>query len=88
MKAFGPRRSRPCPQVAETRETIVELVRRSREVLGPELTLFVDVGYGWRDAKAALRVIRELERYDLFFIETPLHVDNLRATPSSRRGHL
>ena len=64
--------------MAETRETIVELVRRSREVLGPELTLFVDVGYGWRDAKAALRVIRELERYDLFFIETPLHVDNLR----------
>jgi L-alanine-DL-glutamate epimerase-like enolase superfamily enzyme len=66
------------PQVARDEADIVELVRRGREILGPELTLCVDVGYWWRDAKAALRVIRELEKYDPFFIETPLHVDNLR----------
>lgn len=66
------------PQVTRDEDEIVELVRRCRAALGPGRTLLVDVGYWWQDAKSALRVIRKLEEYDPFFIETPLHVDNMR----------
>jgi len=67
---------------------VLEMVARSRDALGPEIALLVDVGYRWQDAKSALRVIRELERYDVFLVETPLKVDLVdayaelaRATP-------
>jgi L-alanine-DL-glutamate epimerase-like enolase superfamily enzyme len=67
---------------------VVEMVARSRDALGSGVTLLVDVGYRWQDAKSALRVIRELERYDVFLVETPLEVDLVdayaelsRATP-------
>lgn len=59
----------------ETRLT--EMVRACREALGPDFTLMVDVVYQWRDAKAAYRIMRQWEDLDLFFVETPLLVDNL-----------
>jgi L-alanine-DL-glutamate epimerase-like enolase superfamily enzyme len=37
----------------------------------------VDVAYTWSDFKAALRVARQLEAYDLYFLETPLPSDDL-----------
>jgi L-alanine-DL-glutamate epimerase-like enolase superfamily enzyme len=37
----------------------------------------VDVAYGWSDAERALGVLRQLEPYDLFFVETPLDIDDL-----------
>jgi L-alanine-DL-glutamate epimerase-like enolase superfamily enzyme len=37
----------------------------------------VDVAYAWRDYKEALRVLRWLESYDLYFLETPLPADDL-----------
>lgn len=61
----------------ERDEEIVELVAACREVLGPHMTMMVDVGYCWDDWKEALRVIRRLEKYDLFFLETPLAPDDL-----------
>ena len=35
------------------------------------MTLMVDVAYAWDDARTALRVINQLEPFDLFFLETP-----------------
>jgi L-rhamnonate dehydratase len=61
----------------ESDDAIIELVAASRDILGPKIALMVDVGYCWNDWKEALRVIRRLEKYDLFFIETPLPTDDL-----------
>lgn len=56
---------------------IVEVVGAVREAIGPDIILMVDVAYTWRDFKEALQVLRRLEPYDLFFVETPLPSDDL-----------
>jgi len=61
----------------EDDEAVVSLVAECREAVGPEMVLMVDVAYAWSDAKRALRVLRWLEPYDLFFVETPLDIDDL-----------
>ncbi len=61
----------------ESDAAIVETVAVCRQAVGPDLTLMVDVVYGWRDAKEALWACRRLEPLDLFFLETPLPVDDL-----------
>jgi L-alanine-DL-glutamate epimerase-like enolase superfamily enzyme len=61
----------------EDDEAVVSMVARCREAVGPEMVLMVDVAYAWSDAKRALRVLRWLEPYDLFFVETPLDIDDL-----------
>ena len=58
-------------------DAIVEIVAACREAAGPEMTLMVDVAYCWSDWKDALRVLRRLEEYDIFFVETPLPSDDL-----------
>ncbi|MCC7419330.1 MAG: mandelate racemase/muconate lactonizing enzyme family protein [Planctomycetaceae bacterium] len=61
----------------ERDDTILEMVAAAREAAGPEMTLMVDVAYAWSDAKRALRVLKALEPYDLFFLETPIDIDDL-----------
>ena len=56
---------------------MTEILTACREAVGPEFTLMVDVQYRWWDAKAALRTIRRWDSLDLFFLETPLAIDNL-----------
>ena len=60
-----------------TDEEMTEIIVACREAVGKEFALMVDVQYLWRDAKSALRTIRHWEHLDLFFLETPLLVDNL-----------
>lgn len=55
---------------------IVELVRAVRQALGPLPTLMVDVGYVFTDVPTAARVARQLEAYDIAFLETPFAVEN------------
>jgi len=64
-------------RLREGDEAIVELVAACREVAGPGMALMVDVAYCWSDWKEALRVVRRLEKYDVFFLETPLPSDDL-----------
>lgn len=49
----------------------LERVRVVREAIGPDVALMVDVNQGW-DVKTAIRMGRELEAYDLYWIEEPL----------------
>jgi L-alanine-DL-glutamate epimerase-like enolase superfamily enzyme len=56
---------------------MTDILTACREAVGADFTLMVDVQYLWYDAKAALRSIRRWDRLDLFFLETPLRVDNL-----------
>ena len=60
-----------------TDEEVVDIVAACRQAVGPEFTLMVDVAYAWREAKEALRVLRRLEEFDLFFLETPIDIDDL-----------
>jgi L-alanine-DL-glutamate epimerase-like enolase superfamily enzyme len=58
-------------------DDVVRIVADCREVLGDDFTMMVDVAYCWSDAKRALRVLNRLEKYNPFFLETPLDIDDL-----------
>ena len=61
----------------EDDDHIVSIVAECREAVGADMTLMVDVAYAWDDARRALRVIKQLEAFDLFFFETPINIDDL-----------
>src|ERR1700752_995689 len=52
-------------------QSIVEIVAACREAIGPEMTMMVGVAYCWSYWKSALKVIKAIEKYDVFFLETP-----------------
>ena len=56
---------------------IVECVAACRGAVGSDFEMMVDVCYCWSNAKEALRVLQWLEPFDLFFVETPLQLDDL-----------
>jgi L-alanine-DL-glutamate epimerase-like enolase superfamily enzyme len=56
---------------------IVRLVRKARKIIGDGFTLMIDVGYRWMDSKAAINTIQRLEECNLYFVETPLRMDDL-----------
>jgi L-alanine-DL-glutamate epimerase-like enolase superfamily enzyme len=58
-------------------EWVVEVVRAVREAAGPEMILMVDVQYAFDDVGRALRVAEAIAEFDIFFLETPLWVDDL-----------
>jgi L-alanine-DL-glutamate epimerase-like enolase superfamily enzyme len=60
-----------------TDEEMTAILKACRQAAGPDFTLMVDVQYLWLDAKSALRTVRRWDDLDLFFLETPLRVDNL-----------
>ena len=66
-------------EVTRGDDDVVEMTRLSRETLGPDVVLMVDVGYRWLDAETALATIRRLEEHDVYFVETPIHVDLIDA---------
>jgi L-alanine-DL-glutamate epimerase-like enolase superfamily enzyme len=63
-------------QIPDDRE-IAKIVAACRRAVGPEMTLMVDVAYGWGDWKEALRAIEMFADEDVFFVETPLPSDDI-----------
>lgn len=61
----------------EDNEAVVEIVAECRGAVGPDLVLMVDVAYAWPDARTALGVLERLAPHDLFFVETPIDIDDL-----------
>jgi L-alanine-DL-glutamate epimerase-like enolase superfamily enzyme len=61
----------------ESDDAVVEIVALCREAVGKEFVIMIDVCYAWSTAKQALRVMKQLERYDLFFMETPIRIDDM-----------
>jgi len=56
----------------------VELVRRTRELVGPQIKIRVDANQGYASPKLALRVLRRMEEFDIWFMEQPvMGVENL-----------
>jgi L-alanine-DL-glutamate epimerase-like enolase superfamily enzyme len=56
---------------------IVDVVRAAREAAGPEMTLMVDVQYAFDTVERALACAEAIAPFDIFFLETPLWVDDL-----------
>ena len=50
----------------------IELVRRIREAIGPELNICVDANQGYPTAKAAVKIIKAMEQYNLLYMEQPV----------------
>jgi len=55
----------------------VAIVAACRDAVGPDFTLMVDVAYAWPNAEHALRVLEKLAPYNLFFLETPIDIDDI-----------
>lgn len=60
-----------------TDKQLAEMVHRCRQIIGASRDLMIDVGYRWRHAVDAIRAIRLMEQDELFFMETPIHTDNV-----------
>ena len=50
----------------------VELLRRVREALGPDMNLTVDANNGYKSAKEAVRTTKAMESYDILYMEQPV----------------
>ena len=50
----------------------IELVRRIREAIGPELNICVDANQGYPTAKSAVRITKAMEEYNLLYMEQPV----------------
>jgi L-alanine-DL-glutamate epimerase-like enolase superfamily enzyme len=58
-------------------EWVEEVVRAVREAAGPGMTLMVDVQYAFDSVERALRTAEAIAGHEVFFLETPLWVDDL-----------
>jgi L-alanine-DL-glutamate epimerase-like enolase superfamily enzyme len=56
---------------------VIEVVRAVRQAVGPDMALMVDVQYAFDSVERALRCCEALAELDVFFLETPLWVDDL-----------
>ena len=61
----------------EPDDRVTEVVRACREAVGPDFVMMVDVQYAWSDVERALRTLQDWADLDVFFIETPLQIDDL-----------
>jgi L-rhamnonate dehydratase len=61
----------------ESNEAIVDMVAACRSAVGKGFVIMVDVCYCWSSAREALRVMKQLEPYDLYFMETPIRIDDM-----------
>jgi len=50
----------------------IALVQQMRQALGPELNICADANQGYPTAKAAVKIIKAMEPYDLLYMEQPV----------------
>jgi L-alanine-DL-glutamate epimerase-like enolase superfamily enzyme len=63
----------------EPDERMVETIAAVRDAVGPDFTIMVDVAYCFDSVERALRAIEAWIDYDVFFLETPLWIDDVEA---------
>lgn len=61
----------------EPDERMTEVVAVCRKAVGHDFVMMVDVQYTWSDPEVALRTLRDWREFDIYFVETPLQIDNL-----------
>jgi L-rhamnonate dehydratase len=60
-----------------TDRELLNFIHECRRILGEQREFMIDVGYRWNHFNDALWVLRRIEDDKLFFVETPLHTDDL-----------
>ena len=63
----------------------VENIRVIREAVGPDISLIVDINQAY-DVKMAIKVIRQMEQYDILRVEQPVHYRDLDGMAMVRRS--
>ena len=63
--------------LSEPDERVIEVVAAVRDAVGAEIELMVDVQYAFDSVERAVRCADALAELDVFFLETPLWVDDL-----------
>ena len=58
-------------------ERITEVIAAVRGAVGPDMTIMVDVQYAFASVEQALRSVGRWDGLDVFFLETPLWVDDI-----------
>ncbi|MAH76120.1 MAG: hypothetical protein CBC62_08655 [Opitutia bacterium TMED102] len=61
----------------ESDDKVTEVLAACRKAVGSEFTLMVDVQYAWDSADRALATVCDWAEFDVYFLETPLWVDDL-----------
>lgn len=61
----------------EPHERMTEVIAAVRSAIGPDVALLVDVQYAFQGVDEALATMRDWEELDLYFVETPLWVDDV-----------
>lgn len=56
---------------------LVRFIHECRQIVGEDRDLMIDVGYRWKNWNDAVWVLRRIEDDKLFFVETPVHTDDL-----------
>lgn len=64
------------PAGGGTPQEIVEAVQTARETVGPDVALYFDAGARW-DLDTAVQIAREIEQYEIGWLEEPLLADDL-----------
>jgi L-alanine-DL-glutamate epimerase-like enolase superfamily enzyme len=55
-------------------------IKACREVLGPEIPLYVDANNAWRDAPSAIHAIRSFEQWGIDWVEEPVFPDDIETS--------
>lgn len=63
----------------------IEMVKAVREAGGPDLKIIVDANQAY-DVKSAIRIIRQIEKYDIQRVEQPVHYKDLDGLALVRRS--
>jgi L-alanine-DL-glutamate epimerase-like enolase superfamily enzyme len=56
---------------------LVRFIHECRRIAGEDRDFMIDLGYRWNNCNDALWALRRIEDDKLFFVETPLHTDDL-----------
>jgi L-alanine-DL-glutamate epimerase-like enolase superfamily enzyme len=67
-----------------TPQKVTERIARVRKAIGSDVKLMVDLN-GSYTTELALEMIKEWERYDLFWLEEPVHPDNIEGYRKIKR---
>ena len=73
-------------KVGEGHSEDVEKVKRIREAVGRDTEIRLDTNQGWRNYWMALKIIKDVEKYDISLIEQPLPAHDLEGSARLRKA--
>ncbi|MCF6093857.1 dipeptide epimerase [Microaerobacter geothermalis] len=63
----------------------IQRIKAVRDVVGPQIKLRVDANQGWFDYSTSVRVINEIEKYHIEWVEQPVHADEISLMSDIRK---